>query len=133
MSMLKKAEVDQFRQVLLLLKARVDGDVQQLTREALDRGEGGGDPKSPTHLAELGSQAFEQEFSLRFVQNDQEILNEISAALKRIEDGTFGLCQSCLGEGRTASKAAIPKARLRVIPYARNCVACERKREQLSL
>lgn len=131
--MLKKPELDQFRQLLLLIKARVDGDMQQLTREALDRGEGGGDPKSPTHLAELGSQAFEQEFSLRFVQNDQEVLNEISAALKRIEKGTYGLCEGCLEEGRPQSKAGIPKARLRVIPYARNCVECERKREKLSL
>ena len=131
--MLKKAELDQFRQLLILLKARVQGDVQQLTDEALDRGEGNGDPKSPTHLAELGSQAFEQEFSLRFIQNDQEMINEITAALRRIEAGTFGLCEGCVEGGKPQSKAMIPKARLRVIPYARNCVECERKREQLSL
>ncbi len=49
--MLKKTELTEFKSALLLLQARIRGDVQQLTREALDRNDGGGDSKGPTHLA----------------------------------------------------------------------------------
>jgi DnaK suppressor protein len=130
--MLKKTELAEFRSALLLLQARIRGDVQQLTREALDRNESGGESKSPTHIAELGTQTFEQDFSLRVAESDQDVLAEIDAALKRIDAGTFGACLSCLEEGKTPTKALIPKARLKAIPYAKNCVECERKRENLS-
>jgi DnaK suppressor protein len=130
--MLTKQELKDFKQRLLILQARLRGDVEQLTDEALERNAGGGDSKSPTHVAELGSQAYEQDFSLRVVENDQEVLDEILAALSRIEEGTFGACESCLGEGKHPSKSTILKTRLRAIPYARNCVACERKRENLT-
>lgn len=131
--MLKTPELVQFRQLLLALRARIQGDVAALTDVALEQSHSSGDSKSPTHIAELGSQAYEQEFSLRVVDKDQQMLGEILAALKRIEDGTFGLCQGCLEQGRPSTKALIPKARLRAIPFARNCVECERKREELSL
>jgi DnaK suppressor protein len=131
--MLKKLEMAEFKDALLTLQARIRGDVQRLTREALDRNDGGGDSKSPTHIAELGTQTFEQDFSLRVAESDQDILAEIEAALRRIDAGTFGMCLSCQEEGKPPSKTMIPKARLKAIPYARNCVECERKRENLSL
>lgn len=129
--MLKPAEIDQFRKLLISLKARIRGDVEQLSDEALERGNNGGE--SPTHLAELGTASFEQDFSLHLMENDQEVLNEITAAIQRIEEGTYGLCEGCLAEGRPASKAMIPKLRLKAIPYARDCVNCKRKREEMSL
>ena len=130
---MRKLELDEYRKQLVSLRARVRGDVEQLTDEALDRTEGGSDSRSPTHLAELGTDTYEQDFSLRVVENDQGVLDEISAALKRIDDGTYGICQSCLDEGKSLSKATIKKTRLRAIPYARHCIECERKREELSL
>jgi DnaK suppressor protein len=130
--MLKKTELVEFRSALLSLQARIRGDVQQLTREALDRNEGGGESKSPTHIAELGTQTFEQDFSLRVAESDQDVLAEIEAALKRIDAGTFGSCLACLEEGKTPAKSLIPKARLKAIPYAKNCIECERKRENLT-
>ena len=129
--MLKPAEIAQFRALLINLKSRIRGDVEQLSDEALERGNNGGD--SPTHLAELGTASYEQDFSLHLMENDQEVLKEITAAIKRIEAGTYGLCEGCLAEGRPASKAMIPKLRLRAIPYARDCVNCKRKREEMSL
>lgn len=131
--MLKKSEMKEYKSLLLALRSRIRGDVQQLTDEALSRGEGGGDSKSPTHIAELGTAAYEQELSLRVAENDQELLNEIDVALKKIVSGKFGACEGCLEEGKSASKASIPKTRLKALPYARNCVSCEQKREELSL
>ena len=129
--MLKPAEIDEFRKLLISLKARIRGDVEQLSDEALERGNNGGE--SPTHLAELGTASFEQDFSLHLMENDQEVLKEITAAIQRIDEGTYGLCEGCLAEGRPVSKAMIPKLRLKAIPYARDCVACKRKREEMSL
>uniref|UniRef100_A0A7C2K0R5 TraR/DksA family transcriptional regulator n=1 Tax=Schlesneria paludicola TaxID=360056 RepID=A0A7C2K0R5_9PLAN len=128
--MLKPNDLDEFKQLLVSLRARVRGDVQQMTTEALDRNGDGTESKSPTHLAELGTENYEQDFALRRVENEQELLDEIEEALQRIDRGNFGLCESCVAAGRPPGKASIPKARLKVIPYARNCVECERKREQ---
>lgn len=131
---MKKPELIEFRDLLEGLQRRLRGDVTQLTSEALgiDREGNNTESKSPTHMAELGSDTFEQDFALSLVANEQETLEEIAAALVRIKDGTYGLCEGCIKEEKSATQSAIPKARLRAIPYARNCVECERKRELLS-
>lgn len=128
--MLKKAELNEFKVLLQNLRSRIRGDVEHLTADALDRNENGSESKSPTHLAELGTETYEQEFTLRRVENEQEVLEEIEEAFERIKDETFGVCLSCTEAGRAPAKSMIPKTRLREIPYARNCVECERKREQ---
>ncbi len=126
--MLKANELDLFRSQLLLLQSRIQVDVDHLSDGALDAG--GGDSKSPTHMAELGTETYEQEFSLRMMENEQEVIEEIRAALHRIEEGSFGVCQLCVEDGRPPSKCVIPKVRLKYIPYCRNCVDCERKKER---
>ena len=126
---MKKKDLDQFKALLLTLRARLRGDVQHLTTGAL-----GGDheTKSPTHMAELGTDTFEQDFSLGVMERDQDVLKEIATALTRIEKGTYGLCEACAAEGKPPSRSVIPKTRLKAVPHARNCVACERKREQFA-
>ena len=76
----------------------------------------------PIHMADLGTDNFEQEFTLSLLQNEEQLLDEITGALERIRQGTFGQCEECEGE--------IPKARLQALPYARNCVECARKLEE---
>ena len=125
--MMSDQDLKRFQQLLIDFGARIRADYQHLTHEALDAH---ADSRSPTHLAELGTDAYEQEFSLRFAESDIHVLEEIDAALSRIKAGTFGLCQSCVASGKAPSKSVIPKTRLREIPYTRNCVACEREREQ---
>jgi DnaK suppressor protein len=129
---MKQQELDEYRGLLEVLRVRLKGDVSQLTSDALgsDREEGSSESKSPTHMAELGSEAFEQDFALSLVENEQETLKEIAEALDRIKSGAFGVCEMCLESGKSAAQAVIPKTRLRVIPFARNCVECERKRER---
>lgn len=132
---MKKQEVAEFRDLLEEMQYRLRGDVNQLTKEALgtDRQDGGSESKSPTHMAELGSETFEQDFSLSLAANEQETLAEISAALQRIKDGTFGLCEICTKEGKSPAQSAIPKPRLRAIPYCRTCVECARKKENVGI
>jgi DnaK suppressor protein len=128
--MLKSEELVEFRKILQLLQARLRGDVEQLQEEALSGGQAGNDQRSSNHMAEMGSDAWDLDFSMHLVENDQEVMKEISTALKKIDDGTFGLCEGCLEKGLPEAKSRIPRARLKAIPYARNCVECERIREE---
>ena len=127
---MKPEELSTFRSMLRLLQARLRGDVEQLKEEAFSGAEAGGDQRSSNHMAEMGSDAWDLDFSLQLVENDQGVLEEISHALKRVDDGTYGLCELCLEQGLPETKAKIPKARLQAIPHARNCVDCERKKER---
>jgi DnaK suppressor protein len=121
------AEVEDFRQQLLRLRDRLQGDVSQLTEEALNKGGGeasGGISNTPLHMADLGTDNFEQEFTLNLLQNQEQVLEQITEALARIRLGTFGRCEEC--------QAAIPKGRLQAVPYTRHCVNCARKLQQSS-
>jgi len=129
--MLTSEETEQFRKTLVMLRSRIQDDVDQLEEEAFSAADGG-DHGSSNHMAEMGTDAWEVDFSLRIVENDQEVLSEIAEALNRIENGTFGQCAMCLESGVAGKKACIPKSRLKTIPYARNCIDCEREREQES-
>lgn len=125
--MLKSKDMEQFRELLLNLQARLRGDVQTLSRGALGSS---ADSKSPTHMAELGTETYEQDFSLRMMESDQEVLKEIRVALKKIDDGKYGVCEGCVEQGRPPSKCWIPKTRLKEIPHARFCVSCAEKLER---
>ena len=120
-----KAELETYREALLALRKRLTGDVSHLADEALRArgGEASGSlSNAPLHMADLGTDNFEQEFTLSLLENEEQALDEISAALDRIDKGTFGLCEECGKE--------IPRERLKALPYARRCVACARKLEQ---
>ena len=84
------------------------------------RSEANGDLSSmPIHMADLGSDNFEQEFTLSLMENDEETLAHIEGALERIESGVYGRCQECGG--------IVPKARLNAIPHTPFCVKCAAK------
>ncbi len=120
-----KTELETFRENLMALRDRHNGDVSHLADEALRRtggGAAGNLSNMPIHMADLGTDNFEQEFTLSLLQNEEQLLEEIAAALERIKQGNFGRCEECQGE--------IPKMRLQAVPYARNCVDCARKLEQ---
>jgi DnaK suppressor protein len=68
----------------------------------------------PIHMADVGSDNYEQEFTLGLMENEEQVLEQIEAALERIEEGTYGICID------TGKK--IPKTRLNAIPYTPYCV-----------
>ena len=122
---MSKADFQHFRETLMALRRRLNGDVDHLADEALRArgGEASGSlSNAPLHMADLGTDNFEQEFTLSLLQNQEQALDEISQALNRIDQGTFGKCEEC--------QSAIPKARLQALPYTRHCVACARKLQQ---
>src|SRR5262249_24936366 len=89
-------ELETYRQQLFALGKRLEGDVAELTNEALRKAGGEADgnlSNTPLHLADLGSDYFEQEMSMSLLENDEHQLEEVAAALTRIEQGTFGRCE----------------------------------------
>lgn len=122
---MKKADGKVYKERLLGLRARVRGDVNQMADSALkqSRTEANGDLSSmPIHMADMGTDNFEQEFTLSLMESDAGTLDKIETALERIEDGTYGSCEEC--------GARIPKTRLNAIPYATMCVQCASEFEQ---
>jgi DnaK suppressor protein len=121
---LKSEEVESFRQVLLGLRARLRGDLDQMTDEALRRTQpesSGNLSNVPLHMADVGTENYDQEFTLGLIENEQGTLEQVYEALGRINSGTFGRCQEC-GD-------PIAKPRLQALPYTPHCIQCARELE----
>ena len=121
-----RSDLEQFRRSLIALRTRLTGNIARLTGEALNANGsvGGATSSAPLHPADAGSDAFEQEFTLSLVQNEEQVLEEINDALARMDRGGYGKCEEC--------QAAIAKARLQALPYTRHCVKCARRVQQSS-
>ena len=74
------------------------------------------------HQADAGSDAYEKDFALSLLSQEQDALYEIEEALKRIETGTYGVCEM--------SNKVIPHPRLEAIPFARFTVECQQQLEK---
>lgn len=120
---LSQAELDEFRELLLAKRRELLDDMTQLQNEARDssRGAGGGSSSMPIHMADLGSDTWEQELTLGLIENERNLLREIDEALQRIEDRTYGVC--------LATNKPISKTRLRAKLWAKYCIEYARKRE----
>lgn len=120
---LTAAELKVFKALLLYRRHILMGDVKTLEGEAMKKGsEAAGDLSTlPQHLADLGTDSFEQDISLGLMENESDEIQEIEEALARIKDGSFGLCEGC--------RKKIPKERLKAIAYTRMCVNCKKKEE----
>ena len=118
MKTMKKAEVKPFKEMLLQLRARLRGDVSTLADAALSiNGSGSGNSSAVSnHLADMGSDTYEQDNTILLMNNEGETLTQIEGALERIEGGVYGSCIQCEGK--------IPKMRLKAIPYTPYCVKC---------
>lgn len=120
-----KGEMQTYRQRLDSLRSRLNGDMSHLADEALRKNQkdaSGNLSSMPIHMADIGSDNFEQEFTLSLLANEEQVLEEVVAALDRMDKGTFGKCEEC--------KKDVPKARLQALPYTRYCVECARKLEK---
>ncbi len=106
---LSKRELEKYRRLLLEKWREIVGDVTAMEENIF---QGGGELSSmPVHMADIGTDSFEQEFGLDLLAEEKKILVEIQQALKRIETGEFGICEG-LG-------IPIEKKRLEAIPWTR--------------
>ena len=120
---MKKTDMLAYREKLHAIRARMRGDVTAMAEVALRKSglEGSDSNSMPIHMAELGSDNFEQEFTLGLMEAEEDTLTRIESALERIQDGSYGRCVQCDG--------AIPKMRLNAIPYTPVCIKCAELQE----
>jgi DnaK suppressor protein len=122
---LTATEIDRFKQTLLEKRREILKNVYEIEDETLKKSrlDASGDLSSmPIHMADLGTDNYEQEFVLGLMDSERKLLHEIDDALQRIENKTYGICE---GTGQP-----IPKARLEAQPWARHCVEYARMLEQ---
>ena len=121
---LNDKQLAEFRELLLEKRHLLTGDVERLADQARDRKEHGFNEQStmPIHMADLGSDTWEQDFTLELLASEQGVVREIDEALRRIDDRTYGIC--------LATDARITVARLRAKPWARYCIEYARAREE---
>jgi RNA polymerase-binding protein DksA len=124
-SHLTAADSEHFKRLLLEKRTEILKNVSEIEDEALKKSrlDASGDLSSmPIHMADLGTDNYEQEFALGLMDSERKLLREIDDALERVEQGTYGICE---GTGKQ-----IPKVRLEAQPWARYCVEYARTLEQ---
>ena len=121
---LTKEQVKQFRQLLITERVKLADEIKSIAHDAsTSPRDASGDLSAYTiHMADMASDTYERELSMNIVTSEQELLYQIDDALKRLDDGTFGLCQQC--------NQPITMSRLKAVPYASMCIACQRAKEQ---
>lgn len=120
---LTKKDLKALTQALHEHRAELLGDVEGLD-EAL-HGDADGSSSVPLHMADVGSEHYEREFNLELLEHEKQTLNEIRAALQRIDNGTYGIC---VNSGRP-----IGKLRLEAKPWAKYHMDVVREREKHNL
>jgi DnaK suppressor protein len=114
---LRAKELRHYKDLLLAKRRELLGDVTQLSDEALhsNRQESRGDLSNmPSHMADVGSDNWEQEFTLGLIATERALLRQIDAALERIDQGTYGVC--------LATHRMISPERLEAKPWAQYCI-----------
>jgi DnaK suppressor protein len=118
------AEREKYRERLLAIGKRIQGDFAFVSREAFrqtGRESGGNLSNLPLHPADLSDDTLQHEVALGILENEDRILEQIVTALGRMDNGSFGICVEC---GKN-----IPKERLEALPYTPHCVSCASKSE----
>jgi DnaK suppressor protein len=114
----------QKQKLLELRDAMVDSMAGVAQGTLRSRAEGSEASAFGMHQADAGSDAYDRDFALSLLSQEQDALYEIDQALKRIELGTYGKCEM--------SGKPIPHARLEAIPFARFTVECQSQLEKQS-
>lgn len=123
-SPLNKAQLKEFREILILKRAELSGDVKSMESEAL-MGGSGSLSNLPQHMAEQGTDTFDQTMALNMAASKRTVMRDIDGALQRIDDNTYGICQ-ILGK-------PIELARLQAEPWTKYCIEGARHKERMAL
>lgn len=115
-------ELEHFRDLLLAKRGEIVGDMSAMEREALRTSGGSNLSTLPIHMADMGTDNYEQEFTLGLVETERKLLREINHALAKIQNGTYGICE---GNGKPISKV-----RLEVQPWARYSIDYAKQMER---
>jgi len=122
---LSKKELNYFKKLILKKKDELLDGLKRSLEDTLKKSprEAAGDISGYAfHMADLATDTYDREFSLDLASNERQLLYEIDEALKKIQEGRFGICETC--------KSSITKSRLKAIPYTRLCLKCQEAEEK---
>src|SRR6187200_3436983 len=124
---MKKSQTDlkKYRNVLEALSLRVRSDTNGMVEQVRSGTSGNGNSdlsNAPFHLGDMGTDEFLYDMNATLLENEQYIVAEAREALNRLDNGSYGVCESC-GQ-------SITPARLEAIPYTRFCVKCAEANDQ---
>ncbi|MCX5703034.1 MAG: TraR/DksA family transcriptional regulator [Candidatus Omnitrophica bacterium] len=120
-----KKDLAGFKKLILKRKEEILDDIKHISEDTLKKSqkEASGDISGYTyHMADVATDTYDREFSLGLASNERDLVYELDDALKKIEEGTFGICEEC--------KTLVTKTRLKAVPYARLCVKCQERKEK---
>jgi DnaK suppressor protein len=115
-------DLEHFRELILAKRRELVGDMTSMEREALRSANGTNLSNLPLHMADMGTDNYEQEFTLGLVEKERGLLRELNRALAKIQDGTYGICE---GTGKP-----INRPRLEAQPWARFSIEYARMMER---
>ena len=115
-------ELEKFKALLLAERRKLVSSVSQMEDEALKATD---QDFSVDHMADYGTDNYEQELTLGLLEGEAKKLQEIDRALAKIRAGTFGQCDGC--------SKPIRKVRLKALPHAPHCIDCQRREEEGAL
>ncbi|RLC55238.1 MAG: hypothetical protein DRH89_08070 [Candidatus Cloacimonadota bacterium] len=121
---LNEKKLDKYQEVLLKEREETQRIINAIN-ETQKRGakEGNGDLSAYSqHQADLGSDTDESERRVYILEKELKNIKMINAALKRIYNKTYGICETC-GDYISAN-------RLTIVPYAKYCIKCKEEEEQ---
>ena len=111
-------DLEGYRAVLLRMRGMITGDMSRLEEDAFGID---GEKAGVDTTADSGSDSYSMEFSLELLRMDGDALRKIDAALDRLAQDAFGRCTVCA--------SWIARGRLSTVPYALNCIGCQRAQE----
>lgn len=118
------AMIKKLKELLIAEKERIMGDFMNLRETHLrsSQRESTGDLSGYSlHMADIGTDTFDREFALTVASSEQDVLYRIDQALRRMEEKSYGLCETCGGP--------IKLTRLKAVPWARQCLRCKEAEE----
>jgi len=120
-----KKDLLEFKKIIQKKKEVITEDIDRISEDTLKKTqkEASGDISGYSyHMADVATDNYDREFSLGLASHERKILFELDDAMKKIEEGTFGVCEEC--------ESLIAKNRLKAVPNARLCVKCQEKKEK---
>ena len=124
---MRKTDLERFRRLLESERDRVSRSLAKHSKIIQHEGEGTGPDSAKAHsnhMADQGTDEYQYEATIQFAATEGRYLYHIMEALTRIEDGTYGKCESCSSQ--------IGLERLKALPYTRLCIECKEKEEKES-
>lgn len=122
---LSKKELSDYKKILSSLKNEMLENIAHIAEDTLKKSQkdASGDISGYTyHMADIATDNYDREFSIGIASNERELLYDLEDAIKKIDDGIYGVCEDC--------KTQITKERLKAVPYTRHCLNCQQKREK---